>query len=111
MTGSSETRRKKQDVVKDLPLYRKKDKTSIEATDLWQPVEDNVFLKYCPDVRLQLYQTMADDTSGRPHEILAKKFSNVKIKQNNGRIFGEVDRAWWQDKRAHRTVNHEHSIF
>ncbi|MEW6605668.1 MAG: hypothetical protein AB1351_13410 [Thermoproteota archaeon] len=71
-----------------MPLYRKKEKTNIEATDLWLPVEDNVFLKYCPDVRLQLYHAMADDTSSRPREILAKRFSNVRIKQNNDRIFG-----------------------
>ncbi len=84
-------KKKKPDVVKDLPLYRKKEKTSIEATDLWLPVEDKMFLKYCPDVRLQLYHTMADDTSGRPHELLAKRFSDVKIKQHNGRIFGEIE--------------------
>lgn len=83
-------KKEKPDVVKDLPRYRKKEKTSVEATDLWLPPEDKVFLRYCPDVRLQLYHTMADDTSGRPHEILAKRFSDVKIKQHNGRIFGEM---------------------
>lgn len=36
----------KVDIVRDLPLYKRKEKTSVEATDLWLPVEDAVVLKY-----------------------------------------------------------------
>ena len=78
-------------VIKDIPLYQKKEKTSIEAKDLWLPAEDKIFLKYCPDTRLCLYHTMADDTSGRPHELLSKRYNDVKIKNHNGRTYGEVE--------------------
>lgn len=82
---------KKPEVVRDLPLFTPKESTTVQATDLWTPPEDKVFLKYCPDVRLCLYHALSDDTSGRPHELLAKRFVDVKIKQFNGKIYGELE--------------------
>jgi hypothetical protein len=79
------------DIVADIPLFTRREKTSVQAKDLWTPAEDAVFLKHCPDLRTALYHTMADDTSGRPHEILAKRFGDVKIKNYNGRTYGEVE--------------------
>jgi hypothetical protein len=79
------------DIVKDIPIFTRKERTSVQAQDLWVPAEDAVFLKHCHDVRLCLYHTMADDTSGRPHEILARRFGDVKIKNYNGRTYGEVE--------------------
>jgi hypothetical protein len=77
--------------VRDIPMFNKKEKTSVQAKDLWTPAEDAVFLKHCPDVRVSLYHTMSDDTSGRPHELLSRRFGDVKIKNYNGRTYGELE--------------------
>ncbi|HEV8404547.1 MAG TPA: site-specific integrase, partial [Nitrososphaera sp.] len=87
----NERKKAKPDVVKNLPTFMRKEKATVEAKDLWLAEEDRVFLKYCQDPRLCLYHTMADDTSGRPAELLALRFNDVKIKNNNGKIYGEVE--------------------
>jgi integrase/recombinase XerD len=80
------------DVVKDLPLLKKKEKTHVQATDLWTTQDDEVFLKYCSDPRVALFHIMSLDTSARPHELLALKIGDVKIKQTEGgRIYGEAE--------------------
>src|SRR5690606_2556085 len=85
------SKREKPAIVEGLPYYKKKEATSVKAQDLWTPEDDKVFLKYCEDPRVQLYHTMADDTSARPHELLTLKIGDVKIKNSDGRIFGEVE--------------------
>jgi hypothetical protein len=86
-----ERKSSKPDIVKDIPTFFRKERTSVQAKELWTPAEDSVFLRHCHDVRLALYHTMSDDTSGRPHEILVKRFGDVKIKNYNGRTYGEVE--------------------
>ena len=49
-------------------------------------------MRYCPDQRVALYHLMADDTSGRPHELLAKRIGDVKVvKTNNGNTYAEME--------------------
>ncbi len=58
--------------VKRLP---RKQKTSYKPSDIWEPLEHAIFLKYCPSKRDRCYHAIANDTSCRPHEIL-----NLRIK-------------------------------
>ncbi|MEO9319453.1 MAG: site-specific integrase [Nitrososphaera sp.] len=79
------------DVVRDLPLLRRKEKTHVKAKDLWTPEEDAVFVKYCQDKRMQLYHIMSIETSGRPHEILAIRIEDVQIKNTGNKVYAEVE--------------------
>lgn len=80
------------DVVRDLPILKKKEKTHVQAKDLWTSQDDEVFLKYCSDPRLALFHVMSLDISARPHETLALKIGDVKIKQTEaGRMYGETE--------------------
>lgn len=84
-------KRAKPGVVANITTFTKEQLTNVEGKDLWLPEEDRVFLKYCPDARLAWYHTASDDSSGRPHEILAKRFCDVKIKLHDGKTFGEME--------------------
>jgi len=84
--------RKMPEVVRDLPLLKKKEKTHVQAKDLWTNQDDEVFLKYCSDPRISLFHILSLDTSARPHELLALKIDDVKIKQTEaGRMYGEAE--------------------
>lgn len=79
------------DVVKDLPVMQKKEKTHVQAKDLWTSEDDAVFLKYCGDPRVALYHMMSLDTSARPHEILAVRIGDIKIKRAGEKMYAEVE--------------------
>jgi hypothetical protein len=82
----------KPDVIANVTFFKKKSKTNVKPTQLWTAMEDQVFLKYCPDPRVTLYHVMADDTSGRPHELLAKRIGDVKvIKTTNNSTYAEME--------------------
>lgn len=83
--------KEKPEVIRDLPLIKPPNKTPVKSTDLWEPDEDKIFLKYCPDKRLQLYHTQSDDTSGRPHELLALRIEDIKIKNTNNVTYAELE--------------------
>ena len=53
--------------IKQLP---RKEKSPYSPSDLWEPREHAIFLKYCPNVRDRCYHALANDMSARPHEIL-----------------------------------------
>lgn len=78
-------------VVRDLPLIKRKEKTHIQAKDLWTPEDDILFLKYCNDPRVTFYHMMSLDTSARPHEILAVRVGDIKIKIAGSRTYAEVE--------------------
>jgi hypothetical protein len=79
------------DIVRDIPLHKKKEKTHVKAKDLWTPEEDAIFLKYCEDPRLQFYHMGALDTSARPHELLKIRIGDVKIKYADDKMYAEVE--------------------
>lgn len=87
----AERKKKVPDVVKDIPLFKKKEKTNVQAKDLWTVDDDAIFLKYCDDPRLQFYHTSSLDTSARPHELLALKVGDVKVKHATEHTYAEVE--------------------
>lgn len=78
-------------VVRDLPLLKRKEKTHVRAQDLWTVEDDALFLKYCQDPRVALYHMFSLDTSARPHEILATRIGDVRIKLASGKMYAEVE--------------------
>jgi hypothetical protein len=79
------------EVVRDLPLIKRKEKTHVQAVDLWTPEDDALFLRYCNDPRISLYHMMSLDTSARPHEILAIRIGDIKMKVAAGKMYAEVE--------------------
>ncbi len=61
--------------IKQLP---RKEKTPYSPSDLWEPREHGLFLKYCSSIRDRCYHALANDMSTRPHEIL-----NLRIKESH----------------------------
>jgi hypothetical protein len=64
----------------ELPLLKRKEKTNVQAKDLWTTQDDVVFLTHCDDPQLALFHMMSLDTSARPHKLLTLKLGDVKIK-------------------------------
>lgn len=56
----------------------RKEITTYQPSDMWTEEEDLIFLKYCQDPRIKFYHMAARDTSGRPHELLAKRIGDFK---------------------------------
>lgn len=72
---------------------KRKEKTHVQAKDLWTTQDDVVFLAHCDDLQLALIYMMIFDTSARRHELLALKLGDVKIKQrpDGKKTYAEVE--------------------
>ena len=74
--------------IKRLP---RKQKTSYKPSDIWEPIEHAIFLRYCPSKRDKCYHAMANDMSARPHEILSLRIKDVKFyTTEEGNQYAEV---------------------
>ena len=71
------TKRQIPDVMCDIPLLKRKEQSIYKPDDLWSPEDDHIFLKYCPDKRIQCYHSIARDTSARPSEILKLRVREI----------------------------------
>lgn len=70
----------------------RKESSTYKPSDIWTSEDHALFLKYCPEKRDRCYHTMANDTSCRPHELLALRIKNIKFKvSSNGTQYAEVD--------------------
>ena len=86
--------------IKRLP---RKQKTSYKPSDIWEPIEHAIFLRYCPSKRDKCYHAMANDMSARPHEILNLRIKDVKFySTEEGHQYAEV--RIMQGKTGPRTV-------
>jgi integrase len=69
--------------------------------DMWDLDDNEVFLKYCPDLRIKGYHALAIDTGARPHELLNLTIENIIWPPNgepplftlNGKTGPRVNRA------------------
>jgi len=83
-------RRKTPDVVVELPKPPKHKPTerTYETTDMWSQKEHEIFLKYCPDLRISCYHAIACFTGARPHEILGLRIGDLKwLPNGEGVVF------------------------
>src|SRR5215204_788808 len=86
--------------VKILP---RKEKSPYKPSDIWTNEEHSIFLKYCPEKRDRCYHSMANDTSARPHELLALKIKDVQFKMSTtGVQYAEVHLS--ESKTKPRTI-------
>ena len=74
--------------IKQLP---RKEKSPYSPSDLWEPREHAIFLKYCPSIRDRCYHAMANDMSARPHEILNLRIKDIIFKKTQeGKQYAEI---------------------
>jgi integrase len=74
--------------IKQLP---RKEKTRYSPSDLWEPREHAIFLKYCPSIRDKCYHALANDMSARPHEILNLRIKDIVFKKTQeGKQYAEI---------------------
>jgi integrase len=77
--------------MQGVKLLPRKERSSYTPSDIWTNEEHAIFLKYCPEKRDRCYHSMANDTSARPHELLALKIGDIKFKiSSNGTQYAEV---------------------
>jgi integrase len=74
--------------IKRLPRM---EKSAYKPSDLWTEEEHEVFLRYCPSIRDNLYHAMAYDTSARPNELLALRIPDIFFrKATDGIQYAEI---------------------
>ncbi len=93
--NSNEPNHRKRDTpqcMKGIKQLPRKDKIRYSPSDLWEPREHDLFLKYCPNIRDRCYHALANDMSARPHEILNLKIKDIvfKINEESNRQYAEV---------------------
>jgi integrase/recombinase XerD len=84
------TKRQIPDVMHDIPLLKRKEQSIYKPDDLWSPEDDHIFLKYCPDKRIQCYHSIARDTSARPSEILKLRVREINFKRAGDKVYAEI---------------------
>ncbi len=83
-------KRKIPEVMQGIPLLKRKEQSIYKPDDLWTPEDDRIFLKYCPDKRIQCYHTISRDTSARPSEILRLRVKEINFKTAVGKIYAVI---------------------
>jgi site-specific recombinase XerD len=76
--------------IMGIKRFKRKEKSSYQAKDLWTQEDDTIFLKYCEDSRLRCYHMMARDTSGRPHELLKVRVGDIMWQRSGPAQYAEV---------------------
>lgn len=78
--------------MKGIRQLKRKERSRYKPSDLWTPVEIDLFLQYCPSKRDKCYVAMALDTSARPHELLALRIEDIHFKANpkTGMQYAEI---------------------
>jgi integrase len=82
-TGESDHRKRvTPPCMKGIKQLKRREKSPYKPSDLWTPIEIDLFLRYCPSRRDKCYVAMALDTSARPHELLALRIEDIHFKAN-----------------------------
>jgi integrase len=85
------TRRETPDCMKGIKQLPRKEKTPYSPSDLWEPREHVIFLRYCPSVRDRCFHAMANDSSCRPSELLNLRIRDIIFKKTNeGKQYAEI---------------------
>jgi integrase/recombinase XerD len=89
--GVEQKKRKKPEVIENIPRLRRKEKSIYKPSELWTPEEDLLFLKYCPSSRIRCYHMIQRDIGCRPQEVLNLKIKDVVFKiVGEGKQYAEV---------------------
>ena len=83
-------KRKVPEVMHSIPMVKRKEQSIYKPDDLWTPEDDRIFLKYCPDKRIQCYHTISRDTSARPSELLKLRVKEINFKLAGNKTYAEI---------------------
>ena len=83
-------KRKIPKVMQDIPLLKRKEQSIYKPDDLWSQEDDLIFLRYCPDKRIQCYHAISRDTSARPSEILKLRVKEIIFKRASDKTYAEI---------------------
>jgi len=88
--GIEPDKRAKPSVVKNIPSFKRREKSIYKPSDLWTAEDDLLFLKYCPSKVDRCYHAISRDLSCRPHEILSLKIKDISFKIAGNFQYAEV---------------------
>jgi integrase/recombinase XerD len=74
----------------NIPKLKGKEQSIYKPHDLWSPEDDQIFLKYCSDKRMQCYHAISRDTSVRPSEILKLRVKEINSKLARDKTYAEI---------------------
>jgi integrase len=83
-------KRSKPEIIRNIPMLRRKEQSIYKPTDLWTEEDDFLFLRYCPSKRMKCYHTISRDTSCRPDELLKLRIKDVVFKTAGNKQYAEV---------------------
>jgi integrase/recombinase XerD len=83
-------KRKIPEVMHDIPILKRKEQSIYKPDDLWTAEDDQTFLKYCPDKRIQCYHTISRDASTRPDEILRLRVKDINFKLAGNKTYAQI---------------------
>ncbi len=78
---TNHTQRITPECIKGIKQLPRKEKTPYSPSDLCEPREHAIFLKYCQSVMDRRYHSLANDMSARHHEILNLKIKDIVFKR------------------------------
>jgi integrase/recombinase XerD len=78
------------EVMRDIPKLKRKEQSIYKPDDLWSQEDDQIFLKYCPDKRIQCYHAISRDTSARPSEILKLRVKEINFKLAGDKTYAQI---------------------
>jgi integrase len=84
------SKRQKPKVVKNIPTFKRKEKSKYKANDIWTKKEQVIFLQYCGNKRDRCYHAMAIDTSCRPNELLKLRIKDIAFKTAETSQYADV---------------------
>ena len=76
--------------MRDIPPLKRKEQSIYKPDDLWSQEDDQIFLKYCPDKRIQCYHAISRDTSARPDEILKLRVKDINFKLAGDKTYAQI---------------------
>jgi integrase len=83
-------KRKTPEVMRDIPMLKRKEQSIYKPDDLWTQDDDRLFFKYCPDKRVQCYHAISRDASTRPDEILKLRVKDISFKLAGDKTYAEI---------------------
>ena len=83
-------KRKIPEVMRDIPMLKRKEHSIYKPDDLWTAEDDQIFLRYCPDKRIQCYHTISRDASTRPDEILRLRVKEINFKLAGDKTYAQI---------------------
>jgi integrase/recombinase XerD len=83
-------KRKIPEVMQDIPMLKRREHSIYKPDDLWTAEDDQIFLKYCHDKRIQCYHTISRDASTRPDEILRLRVKDINFKLAGDKTYAQI---------------------